>query len=202
MNSNNLSGEFNCGICLSHMYHPTTLLCQHNFCWSCISKLEQKECPICRKPFITPSDYNHMLDTIHEIIFPEEHDNIIIMHKQEQEREMFINRIRKELYDELLYNNISIHNSTNVNNNYLRINTGNGSYRVTEESYYNTYAFICLMSMFYICTNIFIISMNAKDSILLWTYVSLLIVCGLIVYYIYFKMYANQSRNSIRSMQR
>ncbi|KAG8364950.1 hypothetical protein BUALT_Bualt18G0051900 [Buddleja alternifolia] len=58
----NLSGSFDCNICLDSSHDPVVTLCGHLYCWPCIykwlnvqnSSLEQPKCPVC-KSYISPS---------------------------------------------------------------------------------------------------------------------------------------------------
>jgi len=48
-----IENELSCPVCTNTYYNPITLLCQHTFCYHCISDDKIKECPICRiKKFI------------------------------------------------------------------------------------------------------------------------------------------------------
>jgi len=54
--------SFECPICLETLYRPTTLACQHNFCYQCIKGVINQLCPMCRAGFILPKTYNKLLD--------------------------------------------------------------------------------------------------------------------------------------------
>ncbi len=57
MESTNISKEYECLICLDLFVEPSTTICGHTFCKSCLMKYLEKEqkCPMCRKPiFQTP----------------------------------------------------------------------------------------------------------------------------------------------------
>lgn len=48
-----IEDQLSCPICTNTYYNPVTLLCQHTFCYHCISDEKIKECPVCRiKKFI------------------------------------------------------------------------------------------------------------------------------------------------------
>lgn len=65
--------ELTCQVCLSVMYKPTTLMCQHTFCYACLKDMESKACPMCRQPFVVPGEYNRVLDNVVSKCFPEDH---------------------------------------------------------------------------------------------------------------------------------
>ena len=57
MESTNIAKEYECLICLDLFVEPSTTICGHTFCKSCLMKYLEKEqkCPMCRKPiFQTP----------------------------------------------------------------------------------------------------------------------------------------------------
>ncbi len=56
-----MSGEFTCNICKDQAYKPTVLLCQHVYCFACISKVAGHHCPTCRQVFIKPETYSNQL---------------------------------------------------------------------------------------------------------------------------------------------
>jgi hypothetical protein len=61
----NIDEQLSCAVCTSAYYNPITLLCQHTFCYHCISDEKVKECPICRvKKFIPKSASDTITDNI------------------------------------------------------------------------------------------------------------------------------------------
>lgn len=61
----NIDEQLSCAVCTCAYYNPITLLCQHTFCYHCISDEKVKECPICRvKKFIPKSASDTITDNI------------------------------------------------------------------------------------------------------------------------------------------
>lgn len=69
-----IEDQLSCPICTNTYYNPVTLLCQHTFCYHCISDEKIKECPVCRiKKFIpnkaTEGETDNILSEITNIYY-------------------------------------------------------------------------------------------------------------------------------------
>jgi hypothetical protein len=53
-----IEDQLSCPVCTNTYYNPITLLCQHTFCYHCITDSNIKECPICRTKKFIPIDAN------------------------------------------------------------------------------------------------------------------------------------------------
>ena len=77
MEDDNISDEYKCQICLDLLVEPTTTVCGHSFCKTCLiqfleSNSEQK-CPLCRSPIyqlIENINKNISLENIIKNLFP------------------------------------------------------------------------------------------------------------------------------------
>jgi len=100
---------FTCGICQDIMNQPTTITCQHSFCYGCLEQMiknnrrqhQKNTCPICKEVFLLPKS------TAKNIII----DDLIIKCLTEEMRQLrnreavkisMREEIRQELRDELL----------------------------------------------------------------------------------------------------
>lgn len=60
-----IEDQLSCPVCTNTYYNPITLLCQHTFCYHCISDDKIKECPVCRiKKFIPVNAVSGLTDNI------------------------------------------------------------------------------------------------------------------------------------------
>jgi hypothetical protein len=100
---------FTCGICHDIMNQPTTITCQHSFCYNCLDQLiknnrrtQQKNlCPVCKDAFLLPkgSSKNHIIDDIIEKIIPEHMKQA--RHKETLKTSLR-DEVKRELREELL----------------------------------------------------------------------------------------------------
>jgi hypothetical protein len=116
-----IEDQLSCPVCTNTYYNPVTLLCQHTFCYHCISDDKIKDCPICRiKKFIPANAVNNLTDNIigqvTNIYYGTEN-----MGKIKEEVEDYLEdkrlkpQIEKELETRLLasLNNLAIKNTIN-----------------------------------------------------------------------------------------
>lgn len=56
--------DLRCPICSDWLIEPSTLLCQHTFCQTCIRDRSIKQCPICRMAKFAPPEVNTLVRDI------------------------------------------------------------------------------------------------------------------------------------------
>lgn len=100
---------FTCGICQDLMIQPTTITCQHTYCYSCLEELiknnkrrhEKNLCPVCKEVFLLPKSTakNIIIDDIIEKMLP---DNMKQARHREFVKRGMMEEVRREVRDELL----------------------------------------------------------------------------------------------------
>ena len=65
-----MSADTECAICKQTLFRPATLACQHNFCYECINRIPNQQCPMCRTMFLAPIGYNKVLDELVKVADP------------------------------------------------------------------------------------------------------------------------------------
>lgn len=61
----NIEDQLTCPVCTNTYYNPITLLCQHTFCYHCITDDKIKDCPVCRvKKFVPATNNKGLTDNI------------------------------------------------------------------------------------------------------------------------------------------
>lgn len=98
-----IEDQLSCPVCTNTYYNPVTLLCQHTFCYHCISDEKIKECPVCRiKKFIPANAVDGLTDNIigqiTNIYYGNESMNQI---KQEVDEYLEDKRLKPEIEKEL-----------------------------------------------------------------------------------------------------
>eukprot|EP01089_Gocevia_fonbrunei_P002799 TRINITY_DN12697_c0_g1_i1.p1 TRINITY_DN12697_c0_g1~~TRINITY_DN12697_c0_g1_i1.p1 ORF type:complete len:161 (+),score=18.93 TRINITY_DN12697_c0_g1_i1:55-537(+) len=74
--------DYQCSICLDLLFKPATLLCGHTFCLSCITKVESKHCPHCRRSWDGEPAICIFIWNLLKNLYPEEINKKI--HEEEQ----------------------------------------------------------------------------------------------------------------------
>lgn len=100
---------FTCGICQDIMNQPTTITCQHSFCYGCLEELmksnrrrhEKNTCPVCKEVFLLPKSNakNVIIDDLIERMLTDEMKHL--RHRETIKRTTR-EEIRRELRDELM----------------------------------------------------------------------------------------------------
>lgn len=100
---------FTCGICQDIMNQPTTITCQHSFCYGCLEELmksnsrrhEKNTCPVCKEIFLLPKSNakNHIIDDLIERMLTDEMKQL---RNRETVKRTMREEIRRELRDELM----------------------------------------------------------------------------------------------------
>lgn len=93
--------ELKCLICQDLLHKPTSLLCQHIFCFECLKKLKRKECPTCKEPFIMPIQHSLAIDNVMKIIIP----NIVKDREMENNKDIAV-EINEVIYKSIYKNSI------------------------------------------------------------------------------------------------
>lgn len=92
-----------CAICQNVLYKPTVLLCQHTFCFNCIStyckknKWDKKICPLCRFPFVPPTTFHKGYANVLREQFPKEYKKREKQAKREKKADKLELQIRKDV---------------------------------------------------------------------------------------------------------
>ena len=103
-----------CGICMGTVVHPMTLLCQHSFCYDCLTSMIKSQsgplsykCPTCKDPFIMPKKTKHnvMIEDLisHVLDEPQLHVRKRSLKKRLDE-DIIHEEIREEILSVLLAN--------------------------------------------------------------------------------------------------
>ena len=91
--------NYTCSICHDIFYKPVILFCQHTFCKSCIGNVQPKKCPLCKKSYILPIEYNRDIENMLLQLYPDKYKSrekptsFISPSIIDREREEIINQI-------------------------------------------------------------------------------------------------------------
>ena len=125
------NNEFSCSICKELLCEPLTLLCQHSYCFECIStyynakndlpnmmtwqndRWEQRnsrqspskdKCPLCKFPFTLPPKYNHEFEEVLKLQFPEEYSTRQRDVELKRKKDKEHETMRKEVWNMIVEN--------------------------------------------------------------------------------------------------
>jgi hypothetical protein len=108
-----------CGVCKDILYDSKTLMCQHNFCSSCL--VSQKHCPICRLKIIDQPRTNPIFNNLVEILY----DNKKI---QELKNKNYEKELLPKVLDELKNNLNTTIQQTSQKENKTQHSSSNDTY--------------------------------------------------------------------------
>jgi len=97
-----LRRTLSCAICMSILYEPCTLLCQHTYCKGCLPAVENSKCPHCRMDFVIPTEINHGVNTAVSVLFPDDYRKAKAEQDQIEHAKTAHQRIEDELRRKLM----------------------------------------------------------------------------------------------------
>lgn len=113
-----IKSQLTCSICHEVYFNAVTLLCQHSFCKSCIKKMTEKKCPICRAHFFIPKEYNRILDETCRWLYAEEYSDKLNDNKKQKllaaETEKMREEFRNQLHDNIVTTEITDHTNEQI----------------------------------------------------------------------------------------
>src|SRR5581483_4336598 len=106
-----IRNELTCAVCHDLLFKPITLICQHNFCKGCVSKMRSKFCPICHVVFVIPAEFNRTLDAVSHALYADDYGRLQKDADNDQirldEREKIREELKKELFAEIVQNTVN-----------------------------------------------------------------------------------------------
>lgn len=136
-----VDNELSCPVCTNTYYNPVTLLCQHTFCYHCISDKKIQNCPICRvKKFIPKTKdkilTDNIMNNVLELYYGTEQMNKLKEEVEDYQEEIEMQpKIHKDMEAKLLANLNKLANPTSKKN-IINSNINNNTYTILGENYH------------------------------------------------------------------